>query len=126
MMHITMYFSCTECSNVSEIESLLEITDNTDEKIKKRRSRTDIWTYKKTYMREGSVDDFLNDFLHEANLTKQNIAHLSRLCNCSLRISLVSKYAQMGISLAHSSIKKIEELEIPLEISVFSWGECEP
>ena len=124
MMHITMFFSVTECTNVSEIEHFLQIKDNTDERIKKKSNRTDIWTYKKTYTCEGSVDDFLIDFLHETNLTKQKSAHLSRLGNCSLRISLVSNYAQMGISLSHSSIKRIEELEIPLEITVFSWGEC--
>lgn len=64
-MHITMFFSVTECSNVSEIEHFLQIKDNTDERIKKKSNRTDIWTYKKTYTCEGSVDDFLIDFLHE-------------------------------------------------------------
>ena len=123
-MHITMFFSVMECPDVLEVERFLQLKDNTDERIKKKSNRTDIWTYKKTYTCEGSVDDLLIDFLHETNLTKQKSAHLSRLGNCSLRISLVSDYAQMGISLSHSSIKRIEELEIPLEISVFSWGEC--
>ena len=43
MMHITMSFSVTECSNVSEIEHFLQIKDNTDERIKKKSNRTDIW-----------------------------------------------------------------------------------
>jgi hypothetical protein len=60
-----MFFSVTECSNVSEIEHFLQIKDNTDERIKKKSNRTDIWTYKKTYTCEGNVDDFLIDFLHE-------------------------------------------------------------
>ena len=58
MMHITMFFSVMECPDVLEVERFLQLKDNTDERIKKKSNRTDIWTYKKTYTCEGSVYDF--------------------------------------------------------------------
>ena len=43
-----------------------------------------------------------------------------------IRLSLISLYGQLNYTLAPEDIAFLNDLHIPLEISVFSYGGCDP
>lgn len=84
-----------------------------------------VWVYSKKYRDyDGSVAVHIDDFLADIPDYSSKIRIACQYANCALRISVVTNWAQSGFSLGTKELEIIHRLDIPLEISVFSWGNC--
>lgn len=84
-----------------------------------------IWLFSKKYSNwDGSVSICVEDFLSNIPDYLQRIKIAQKYAKCFLRISVVSDWAQAGFFIEPKEIGRIYDLDIPVEISIFSWGNC--
>lgn len=86
-------------------------------------SEEDVYIYSKKYNSVITIDDNINDFLTEIIIKKDELHNLSKQNNISLRIYLQSSQSQISFSIKTELLQKINELRVPIEFSIISWGE---
>ena len=89
------------------------------------KSDKNIWVYAKKYRDyDGSISIQLEDFFAGIPDYSSKIKNARQYAKCAFRISVVTNWAQSGFSLGTKELEVIHCLDIPLEVSVFSWGNC--
>lgn len=85
-----------------------------------------VWVYKKKicgYTGDASV--CINEFLESIPNISQKLEYIGQYAKCIFRLSIVSEWAQIGFFLTPKDMDSLSRLSIPLEVSIFSWGNCE-
>ncbi|MGM9602720.1 MAG: hypothetical protein ACI3W5_14200 [Faecousia sp.] len=83
-----------------------------------------VWTLSKRFQKCTDIDTNLSEFLECIPDYHKFVQRLKQYGECVVRISVVSTFGQFGFSIAPSDIGILNQLNIPLEITVFSYGEC--
>lgn len=86
-------------------------------------SREDVYIYSKNYENIETVNENFGDFLTEILTAKDEIYNLSQQNNISLRIYIQSSQAQISFAFKKEILAKLEELKLPVDFSIISWGE---
>ena len=87
-------------------------------------AENDSWYYTIEFSNE-SLDDVLKEFLVILNSYEEYIKNLAKKEYVSIRFAVDSPFAQLFFYISPESIATLMNLEIGLEISVFSWGGVE-
>ena len=82
------------------------------------------WIYRVQYGEQTDIENCVRCFLELVPDFSSKLAKIHEIGECVLRISIVSLYAQLGISLSSNMLKLLNNLNIPFEITVFSFGNC--
>lgn len=90
-----------------------------------RKADNNIWMFRKRYKQPARFSECLQQFFEEIPERKSSICEVKQLGTCTLRISIISVFGQIGFSLSERDIRLLNQLEIPLEISIFSFGNCD-
>ena len=83
----------------------------------------DIYIYKENYENVENASDKLKLFLDTLIKKKQLLLELSLRFETSIRVFIQSSQAQMYFNFDSGVISKLNELQIPVELSILSWGE---
>ena len=83
-----------------------------------------LWAYKKRFIDGTNFSVCLQSFLEEIPFLSQKIAMIKQYGSCTLRVSIVSLFAQIGFSISNSDLQTLSSLDIPFEITLFSYGNC--
>lgn len=83
-----------------------------------------IWIYRICYEDQVDVEKCITRFLSSIPELPSKIAEVQEIGECVLRVSIVSVYAQLGFSLSPNMLKEIYNLDIPIEITILSFGNC--
>lgn len=113
-----------DCPDSEAVSEQLKRTPNVTPKTVRNIPQMPRWIYSKTYQSASSLDDCLEQYTAELNLTKENADWLKARGECTLRISFISDYGQFGTTLSSKSLRQLAALGITVEFSVFSWGLC--
>lgn len=116
--------------DIEHISSIMEVQPTSY--INKEHSKyrfiecdTNVWVYAKKYQdHDGSIAVHIGDFFSYIPDYLSKIASARKHADCTLRISIVTDWAQSGFSLGTNELEIIRSLDIPLEVSIFSWGNC--
>lgn len=95
-------------------------TFNSDGKVIGEKCNT--WVFHTQYKNQTDLDMCLCNFLSRIPDISQKILLAKQYGKCALRLSIVSIYGQFGFELKPSDLQILTPLDIPLEISVFSYG----
>lgn len=87
-------------------------------------AESNIWMYDKKFRDCENIGNKLCGFLESIPQLSQKIDDVKKIGTITMRISLISDLAQIGITLSEKDLALLSDLQIPLEISVFSWGGC--
>ena len=87
-------------------------------------AESNIWIYGAQYRDCTHTEGKMSEFLEGIPLLFRKIEELRKIGIVTIRISLVSEFAQIGANLSEKDLLLLSRLQIPLEISVFSWGGC--
>ncbi len=83
-----------------------------------------LWAYKKRFKDGTNFSVCLQNFIEEIPFLSQKIAMLKQYSSCTLRVSIVSLFAQLGFTISNSDLQTLSSLDIPFEITLFSYGNC--
>lgn len=129
-------FDLSICLKIETEENIDFITDvlnlRPTDSIKKgeRKSRvldeaeSNIWMYDVKYGACKNTEGMLCGFLEGIPRLFQKIKDLKKIGTATIRISIVSDFAQIGVGFAENDLLLLSRLQIPIEISVISWGQC--
>lgn len=134
-MTTTMYdlSICLKIETEESIDSVTEILGQIPTcSIKKgeRLSRvlepaeSNIWMYDVKYRDCKDNVGLMSNFLGGIKNIFQRIESIKAIGNVTIRVSVVSDFAQLGIGFSEEELLLLSSLQIPLEISVLSWGMC--
>ena len=87
-------------------------------------SERNIWMYNKKIRDCKEIGDKLCEFLENIPQLFLRIEELKKIGIVTIRMSVVSEFAQIGVSLSEKDLTMLSCLKIPFEISIFSWGKC--
>ena len=116
--------------DIDLITDILNVKPTDSIKKGERRSKVldaaecNVWIYDEEHTGCKSTEEMLYNFLKKIPQLHQNIEDLKRIGIVTIRVSVVSDFAQIGFGLSEDDLSILSELQIPLEISVFSWGQC--
>lgn len=85
---------------------------------------SNMWIFRERFKYQSDIDTCMYKFFKSIPNLKDKIYEANRYGSCVLRISLVSEYGQIGFSLSANNIQFLSELDIPVEVSIFSYGQC--
>lgn len=88
-------------------------------------SQCDIWIFEKKFKNSDEVANKLDELLLEIEPCEGYVKTLVNAYNVVIRFYIQSDFAQIGVSLPPELIQKLANLNIKMEISVFSWGGVE-
>ena len=80
--------------------------------------------YENKYRSCQCIGNRISNFFEEYQEITNKIDELRKFCFCSLRLSIISDYAQIGLSLSPEDLQLLNKFNLPFEISVLSWGGC--
>ena len=83
-----------------------------------------IWVFRERFTCQNDVDSCFEIFYKHIPNIKEKVREANRYGTSILRISLVSEYGQIGFSLSPNNIQLLNEMGMPVEISIFSYGMC--
>ena len=83
-----------------------------------------IWVFRERFTCQNDVDSCFEIFYKHIPNIKEKVREANRYGTSTLRISLVSEYGQIGFSLSPNNIQFLNEMGMPVEISIFSYGMC--
>ena len=81
-----------------------------------------IWIYSIKHRNAVDLDFCIEEFMERIPNLGKKVEEINRFGWCNLRISIVSLMAQIGFSLSSYDLQRFSILGIPVNISVFSWG----
>lgn len=127
---LTISLLFKSANEIEHISSIMEVSPTSY--INKEHSKhrfiecnTNVWVYAKKYKDyDGSIAIHIEDFFSYIPDYLSKIASARKYAECTLRISIVTDWAQSGFSLEPKELDTIRSLNIPLEVSIFSWGNC--
>lgn len=111
-------------SNIVGFPPAKELAENTIDPCVSPKGNTKIWIIKKRYEDRTDIETCLQDFLNDIPNYQLCVQQIKQYGTCAIRISIVTSFGQFGFSLSPTDFHILAELGIPLEISVFSLGEC--
>ena len=129
-------FNLSICLKIETEENIDFITDvlnlRPTDLIKKgeRKSRvldaaeSNIWIYDVKYGDCKNIEGKISEFLDGIPQLFQKTKDLERIGTVTIRISIVSDFAQLGVGFSKKDLSLLSCLQIPIEISVLSWGQC--
>lgn len=132
MIDVFLYFGIDSEKDLSDITSILNVEPSVQCNAEslvfqtlglqaQRRS----WTLKEQLVNNGvkqmTIDDFFKKY--PSILEKKNL--LSQMGKMRIRLSIISLYGQFLYHLTPQETEVLSVLNIPVEISVFSYGRCE-
>ena len=83
-----------------------------------------IWVFRKQFKQQKDVDSCIEAFFECIPNIKEKVRQVNYFGNSTLRISLVSEYGQIGFSLSPNNQHLLSEMDMPFEVSIFSYGMC--
>ena len=83
-----------------------------------------IWIYRTRYEVQTDVEACIKRFLSDVPEFPSRIAEVQKIGECVLRVSIVSIYAQLGFALSPDILKPLFDMNIPIEMTVLSFGNC--
>ena len=81
-----------------------------------------IWIYRVKHKNSFNLDICVDEFMESIPDLRKKVNEIKPYGECSLRISIVSLMAQIPFSISSYNLQRLSILDIPLDISVFSWG----
>lgn len=122
IIHTTESLSrITEIMGIAPTTSIKGCDANTDDL---SMSGESIWIYHTKYKRKTDLDQCMQQFVAQFSDFSSRVTEAKKNGICAIRISIVSLYAQFGFSLSNQELQLLSELNIPLEMTVFSFGNC--
>lgn len=124
---------CLAIETDEKIESISAVlnTHPTDAIIKgEQRSKIiaaaekNIWMYDEKHRECKEIGRKFVDFFDNIHQIFVKIEELKKLGRVSLRVSIISEFAQIGVCFSEKDLNLLNYLNIPLEISILSWGQC--
>ena len=82
------------------------------------------WVLKAHHKQVHSIERCIYDFLGQIPDYSDKINKVKQYGNCVFRISIFSVYGQIGFSFSPQELLVLSQLNIPLEISILSFGNC--
>ena len=83
-----------------------------------------LWIHREHYTEQNDVDDCVEHFFGRIPNIKKKISAINAIGIVKLRISIVSEYGQFGFGFSPNIIKLLSDLDISLDVSIFSYGMC--
>lgn len=119
--------------SLSEIEYITKLLNIEPSKVIKKgeilskkpllKSKSFVWQLEtERILNCSDIDNQIEDFFTRYPSIIKNIEYLNNYTTIRFRISIVSDFAQVGFSLSTKSIELLKRLNVPCEISIFSWG----
>ena len=88
-----------------------------------REYEYDVWIYSEKYLLDDNIDgSIILNVLKSCKIDKEKVQSLNNIGHCSVRVSIVSDYAQIPMQLLKKTLIELASVGIDLELSVFSWG----
>ena len=113
-----------EISTVMEMDPTEIRTYGTGSGDFEKESLCNLWIFHKRYQQVTDIDELIQEFLVQVPNLSEKIQLLKRHSRCVLRLSIVSLYGQIGFSLSQEDLNLLHHMDIPTEISFFSYGKC--
>lgn len=88
------------------------------------KSDKNVWVLRKRYAQQTDVGVCLDTFLGSIPNVNEKIHEVNQYGVCTLRVSIISLMGQIGFSLSPYNMQLLNQLGIPLEVSIFSYGYC--
>jgi len=88
------------------------------------KAEQNIWILTEIHTDLNEIGNHIQDFIKSNSIFCKKINELNKIGKCVLRLSVVSDYAQIGFCLSQEDLQLLSQLNIPFEISIFSWGNC--
>ena len=131
MIDVYIGIRIESAENLSEITSILNIEptmqhENGDLIGYDVKSKCNSWTLKRQLVKNGTTIMTVKNFFEQYSSILENKNKLIKNGSMRIRLSLISLYGQLNYTLAPEDIAFLNDLHIPLEISVFSYGGCDP
>lgn len=86
--------------------------------------KDNIWIVREKFENCKEVGTGIKQFFEKRPTIVKKIKELKRYGQCSVILSVVSLYAQIGFVLSDKDLNLFNELGVNVEVSVFSWGGC--
>lgn len=87
-------------------------------------SEKNIWMYDKKIKDCKEIGENIFLFFEKLPNIFEKIEAIKKVGMISIRLSVISDFAQIGFDLSERDINIINRLGVPIEISFFSWGGC--
>jgi hypothetical protein len=84
----------------------------------------DIWQYEIKFDNNSIIESF-NELLSNLQSCSEYINVLAKTNDVAIRFYIQSDFAQMGFSITAEMLQRLANLNIKLEVSIFSWGGVE-
>ena len=81
------------------------------------------WFFKERFKSCTEIGENFSKYFEKIPQIFRVINDLKKIGLVAIRLSIVSDYAQIGCVLSPEDLGLINDLGVPLEISIFSWGE---
>ncbi len=82
------------------------------------------WVYNKLYKNQKDIDQCIQEYFASIPDVVEKIKRVQQYGSCVLRVSVVSLLGQFGFCMSKSDLQLLSQLDIPMEISIFSFGCC--
>ena len=82
------------------------------------------WVYTKRYKKQKDIDQCIQEYFSSIPDLAEKIKSAQQYGSCVFRLSVVSVLGQFGVSFSQSDLQLLSQLDIPMDISVFSYGCC--
>lgn len=86
--------------------------------------RSSLWSLSTRYKRQTDIGECIHAYIEQIPECLAKLSEVKKYGTCTLRISIVSLLGQMGFSLSHDDLLLLTQLDIPFEVSIFSYGYC--
>ena len=88
------------------------------------KAESNIWMYDVKYGTCNDIGKSLHEYLESIPQLFCKTEELKKIGTIAIRLSIVSDFAQIGISLSEEEVALLNRLQIPIEMSILSWGQC--
>ena len=105
------------CKPTKEIKLKSKVFDSEEED-------SNIWVLRERYENCTELGIIIQKFINGIEDLAKKIEYIKKHGICAIRISVISLYGQLGFSFTEKDLSLLSELQIPLELSFFSYGNC--
>lgn len=82
------------------------------------------WIYRMRFNRQTDTEPCIRQFVSQFPEFSTRVSEVKKIGDCTIRMSIVSLYAQVGFSLSAQELQTLSTLNIPFEITLLSFGNC--